>query len=160
MRTLDAQRIETKIRSLAASIYGATARMRSGDPRYPCSICGTDAEAGVNVLTMAGETFSKVAATFGVGRSAVYRHRKHFAERILVDREGAKRVMNEVQAFADEKGLPVTDLWCHFAHADYPVPTDQNWPWGLEVLALAGIEPYCCQLAESLLRIRNLDVER
>jgi hypothetical protein len=67
--------------------------MVSQDSRYPCSICGTDAEAGVNVMTMAGETFSKVAATFGVGRSAVYRHRKHFAERILLDRGRAKKLM-------------------------------------------------------------------
>ena len=138
--------------------------MTARDSRYLCSICGTDTEAGVNILTMAGETFSKVAAMFGMSRSSVHRHRKHFAERILVDREGAKKLMDEVQSFADEFKVPAEDMgdwWRHFYHnMDYPKPTDENWPWGLQVLAFAGIEPYCCQLAEALLRVRNLDVER
>jgi len=102
LRSLDAQRIERKIRGLAASTYAATARMTSGDPRYPCSICGTENEAGVNVMTMAGETFSKVAAVFEVSRSAVYRHRKHFTERILVDRKSARKIMDEVRESADK----------------------------------------------------------
>lgn len=45
----------------------------------------------MNVLTMAGETFSNVAAVFEISRSAVYRHRKHFAERILVTRKAPER---------------------------------------------------------------------
>ena len=132
--------------------------MKARDSRYLCSICETDTEAGVNILTMAGESFSKVAAMFGVSRSSVHRHRKHFAERILVDREGAKKLMDEVQAFAEEfDGLDVADLWRYLNHdkEDYPEPTDENWPWGLKVLACAGIEPYCCQLAEALIRFRS-----
>jgi hypothetical protein len=65
----------------------------------------------------AGETLSKVAAVFEVSRSAVYRHQKHFAERILVGREGAAKVMQDVQAWADKYKLPVADTvapyWPH-----------------------------------------------
>jgi hypothetical protein len=74
LRSLDAQRIERKIRGLADSTYA----------------------------TMAGEAFSKVAAVFEVSRSAVYRHRKHFTERILVDRKGARKIMDEVRESADK----------------------------------------------------------
>ena len=132
------------MRRLAVQIYAVTARLTSPDPRYPCSICGTDKEAGINVMTTAGETFSKVAALFEVSRSAVYRHRKHFAGRILVDQEGSRKIMDEMQAFTDQWQPPiaVADMWRHTAHIKYRDPTADDWPYGLAVLAIAGIEPY------------------
>ncbi len=111
----------------------------------------------MNVLTMAGEFFYKVAAIFGRSRSAVHRHQKHFADRILLDREGAKRLMDRMQAEADEYGFPIGDWWRHLYHIEYLDPYvneagERCMSQGAGILAVAGIEPYCCQLAEGLLK--------
>ena len=104
----------------------------------------------MNIWTTAGETLSKVAAVFEVSRSAVFRHQKHFAERILVGREGAEKVMQDVQTWADKYKLPVADLWRHIGHTKFPdIVCGEELAVGALVLACSGIEPYRSQFLDA-----------